>query len=101
MHGAIFFTNSDLHFGYRQNGMTQEDIPKTTFRTHESHYSFLVIPFGLTIAPSMFQSLINYIFKPFLRKVVSIFFDDILPYNKCWKVHIHHVDRVLRLLEGK
>lgn len=29
------------------------------------HYKFLVISFGLTNAPSMFQSLINEVFKPF------------------------------------
>ena len=52
-------------------------------------------------APPIFQGLMNSIFKPFLRKFVLVFFDDIPIYNKYWKDHVQHVDRVLKLLEEK
>jgi hypothetical protein len=74
LHGAIFFTKSYFHSRYHQIRMRQENIPKAPFATHEYHYEFLVMRFGLTNAPSTFQSLMNFIFKPFLRKFVSVFF---------------------------
>ncbi|KAA3466453.1 RNA-directed DNA polymerase-like protein [Gossypium australe] len=40
-----------------------------TFRTHEGYYEFLS------------QDVMNDVFKPFLRRLVLVFFNDILGYS--------------------
>lgn len=67
LHGACIFSKLDVRLGYYQIRMTIEDIFKTTFKTHKTHHKFMIMSFGLTNTPAIFQAMMNLILHHFLE----------------------------------
>nr|GEY30383.1 hypothetical protein [Tanacetum cinerariifolium] len=95
LQGARWFSNIDLRSGYHQSRVRKEEIPKTAFRTRYGHYEFVVTPFGLTNAPTIFMDLMNWVCRLMLDNSVIVFIDDILVYSKCIKVDLAKIEAVM------
>ena len=71
---------------------------KTAFHTHYGLFEWLMMPFGLSNAPSAFQRFMNDIFFDLLDVSIVIYLDNILIYSDNMDDHKKHVREVLRRL---
>jgi len=97
--GSKYFTKFDLHSGFNQIRVREEDQPKTAFKCRFGHFEFTVTPFGLMNAPSTFQQLMNTVLHELIGACVLSYIDDILIYSPTLERHQADVERVLQLLQ--
>ncbi len=101
LQGASFFTKLDLRNAYYLVRIREGDEWKTAFNTPRGHFEYLVMPFGLSNAPAVFQALVNDVLRDMVDQFIYVYLDDILIFSRSLQEHVQHVRVVLqRLLEN-
>ena len=81
VHGrrSALFTKLDIQWGYNNIRIRDGDQWKAAFKTNRGLFEPMVMFFGLTNAPTTFQSMMNFIFRELINEgFVTIYMDDIL-----------------------
>jgi hypothetical protein len=89
----------DLHSGYHQIRVAEQDAWKTAFKTKHGSFEWLVMPFWICNSHITFMRVMNDVFRPFLDDFVIVYLDDILVFSGTWDEHVRHVKQVLDTLQ--
>ncbi len=102
LQGATIFMKLDLRNAYHLVRIRKGDEWKTAFNTLTGHFEYLLISFGLSNSPAVFQTLVNYVLRDLVNWFVFVYLDDILIFSQNERDHIQHVRLVLQwLLENR
>ncbi len=92
---AKMYTKIDLRGTYNLVRNQEGDEWKMPFQTCYNHFEYVVMAFGLTNAPSVFQHMMNDVFHEYLDYFVVGYIDDIFIFSKNMVDHEHHVHLAL------
>ena len=91
--GGKIFTSLDLRHAYEQLPFAAESRKYVTINTHRGLFTYTRLPYGVSMAPSIFQRVIDSLFQGMPN--VLVYLDDILITVKSEEDHLHTLEQVL------
>jgi len=99
LHRAKYFTKLDVCWGFNNICIKPGDEWKAAFHTNCGLFKPLVMFFGMTNSPTIFQTVMNKVFRTVIaNEIVVVYLDDILIFMKTEEEHKRAVWRVLEIL---
>lgn len=96
LNGGVKFTKLDLSQAYQQIELDQSSKKYVTINTHLGLYAYSRLPYGVSAAPAMFQSVMDKVLQG-LR--VGCYLDDLIITGKNEEEHLAHLEAVLSRLQ--
>jgi len=94
------FTKMDLRWGYNNVRIKEGDEWKAAFTTPEGSFEPMVMFFGLTNSPAMFQAMMNELLRDLTNTgKVAVFIDDVIVGTETEEGHDELVVEVIKRLE--
>jgi len=94
------FTKMDLYWDYNNVRIKERDEWKVAFLTLEGLFEPMVMFFGLTNSPAMFQAMINDLLRDLVvEKKVVVFIDNVMVATETEEGHNEIMEKVLRRLK--
>lgn len=99
LRNCVFFSRCDMESGFWQVPMAEESKHLTAFSIDGcGFWEFNVMPFGLSVAPGIYQSLMEKALRPILGKHTLVFIDDTLTKSKTFEEHIKNLNEYFTLV---
>jgi len=95
--GDLIFATLDLENWFFHVPVDEDSVKYTAFVTPNGHYEFLKSPFGLCIAPLVFQWVVNNVFRDILGKgFMLVYMDDLVVISNIKNKNIKRLKIVLK-----
>jgi hypothetical protein len=92
--GKTWFSTFDANSGFHQIPVAPGDREKLAFRTHEGHFQYKRMPFGIRNGPSVFQRVMDRILGNAKWAYALVYIDDIVVYSDTFEQHLEHLDKL-------
>jgi transposase InsO family protein len=93
-----WFVSLDMASGYHNAPLALTSRKLTAFNTPLGMFQYRVLPFGLSVAPALFQHTLEIILHSHLRRFCLVYLDDVIIFASSFKELLHRTREVIMAL---